>query len=316
MSQEVIIETCQLGRCFDGKVAVEALTLEVYAGEILGFLGHNGAGKTTTVRLLNGILEPTTGSAKVLGMSPSQDGPILRYRTGVLTETPSLDERLTGRENLAIYAALYDVPRMEVKTRAGELLEFFDLLERADDKVGGYSKGMKQRLALARALIHRPEILFLDEPTSGLDPVATRQVHSLITHLSAEEKRTVFLCTHNLDEAQRLCDRVAVMENGELVALGTPSELAREVIKSHHLEIEVGRGVSERALELLRAWNVTVGVAEHDSRVLEVAGTARDDIPSLLLRLLEAGIRVYRVNPQEPSLEDVYFSLQGRRETS
>src|SRR5688500_3620141 len=167
-----VIQTSSLSRRFGEKNAVDQLTLEVRAGEIFGFLGHNGAGKTTTVRLLNGVLEPSSGGARVLGLDPQTDGPALRAQTGVLTETPSLDERLTARENLAIYAELYNGPRPDVSARVQSLLEEFEWADRADDKVGGYSKGMKQRLALARALLHKPAVLFLDEPTAALDPVA------------------------------------------------------------------------------------------------------------------------------------------------
>src|SRR5512136_3226788 len=155
-----IITITQLTRRFKETTAVDHLTLEVRAGEVFGFLGHNGAGKTTTVRLLNGVLAPTSGTARVLGLAPMEQGPALRRRTGVLTETPSLDERLTGRENLEIYAALYGIPRREIAARVKELMEVFQLDGRADEKASDYSKGMKQRLALARALIHCPELLF------------------------------------------------------------------------------------------------------------------------------------------------------------
>jgi ABC-2 type transport system ATP-binding protein len=311
MGEDTIIETYQLGRRFGDTLAVDGLTLEVCAGEVLGFLGHNGAGKTTTIRLLNGVLGPTAGSARVLGMSPVEDGPRLRRRTGVLTETPSLDERLTGRDNLSIYAALYGVPRAEVASRVDQMLAFFDLSERADTKAGGYSKGMKQRLALARALIHEPEILFLDEPTAGLDPEATRQVHELISRLSGEERRTVFLCTHNLNEAQRMCDRVAVMRHGRLIALGTPAELGREVVQSLRLEIEVDPDAVSRAAGILRSLDGVTDVSQQNRHLLQVTGVGREDVPRLLSALLEAGVPVYRVNPQEPSLEDVYFRLQA-----
>src|SRR5215208_1674699 len=201
-----VIQISSLSRRFGEKNAVDHLTLAVQAGEIFGFLGHNGAGKTTTVRLLNGVLEPTFGQACVLGLDPQTDGPAVRAQTGVLTETPSLDERLTARENLSFYADLYSVPRLEVAQRVNSLLTEFELADRADEKVGGYSKGMKQRLALARALLHRPKVLFLDEPTAALDPVAARHLHSLVENLARHEGCTVFLCTHNLMEAQKLCD--------------------------------------------------------------------------------------------------------------
>ena len=302
-----------LTRRFGDVMAVDHLALEVQAGEVFGFLGHNGAGKTTTVRLLNGVLAPSGGTALVLGFEPLADGPALRRRTGVLTETPSLDERLTARENLQIYADLYDVPRAEVPRRVEELLESFELAQRADEKVGAYSKGMKQRLALARALLHGPELLFLDEPTAGLDPVAARHVHELINQLSHEEKHTVLLCTHNLIEAQNLCDRVAVLEHGRLVALGTPHELARQLGRSQRLEIEVAPEGLPAALEVLRT---RLGVAEpaQADGTLTVVGADREAIPDLVAALVAAGVRVYRVTPQEPSLEDVYFALHGEEE--
>jgi ABC-2 type transport system ATP-binding protein len=195
MKKGPVIVVDGLSRHFGEVVAVDHLELEVYPGEVFGFLGHNGAGKTTTVRLLNGVLAPDGGTVRVLDLDPVDDGPALRRRTGVLTETPSLDERLTGRENLEIYAELYDVLRAKVPGRVSFLLETFELDHRADDKVGGYSRGMKQRLALARALLHEPEILFLDEPTAGLDPVATRRVHDMVTRLSHKEQRCSFAPT-------------------------------------------------------------------------------------------------------------------------
>ncbi len=313
MRTDPVVVADGLTRRFGEVVAVDHLELQVYPGEVFGFLGHNGAGKTTTVRLLNGVLAPDEGTTRVLHLDPLADGPALRRRTGVLTETPSLDERLTGRENLEIYAELYDVPRTQVPGRVAFLLEAFELDHRADDKVGGYSRGMKQRLALARALLHEPEILFLDEPTAGLDPVATRRVHDMITRLSHKEQRTVFLCTHNLAEAQKLCARVAVLEHGRLVALGTPAELARKLGRSQRLEIEVAPQDVSSTLVVLRG---TPGIAdpEEENGTISVVGAEREAIPDLLASLVEAGVRVYRVSPQEPSLEDVYFALHGAEE--
>lgn len=305
-----VIESHGLTRRFGDLVAVDRLTLTVEAGEVFGFLGHNGAGKTTTVRLLNGVLAPSNGRARVLGLDPLADGPTLRRRTGVLTETPSLDERLTARENLTLYADLYGVPRAQVAQRVEELLATFELTERADEPVGGYSRGMKQRLALARALLHQPDLLFLDEPTAGLDPVAARRVRQLIARLSREGGRTVFLCTHNLAEAQELCDRVAVLEHGRLLALGTPAELARRLVHSLRLEIEVAPEGVPVALEVLHA---ALGRADlaHDAGRITVQGAERERVPELVTALAGAGVRIYRVVPQEPSLEDVYFALHG-----
>ncbi len=308
---DTIITTDGLTRRFGETVAVDRLSLEVARGEVFGFLGHNGAGKTTTIRLLNGVLTPSAGTARVMGLDPMADGPALRSQTGVLTESPSLDERLTGRDNLTIYADLYGVPRDDVAGRVEELLATFGLAERADEKVGGYSKGMKQRLALARALLHRPQLLFLDEPTAGLDPVAARAVHEMIVHMARQEGRTVFLCTHNLVEAQRLCDRVGVMERGRLVAVGTPHELARQLV--HNLavevEVEVAPGNVDVAVRAIAGLPGGVQVAQRNGSTLAVSGASREDIPGLVAALAAAGVRIYQVVPQEPTLEDVYFAL-------
>lgn len=310
-----VIATNDLTCRFGNTLAVDHLTLNVQPGEVFGFLGHNGAGKTTTVRLLNGVLSPSEGYAKVLGLDPMIDGPILRRHTGVLTETPSLDERLTARENLTIYADIYDVPSQDVAARVNELIEAFELTDRADDKVGSYSKGMKQRMALARTLLHNPDILFLDEPTAGLDPVAIRHVHELITRLSREEGRTVFLCTHNLAEAQMLCDRVAVLQHGRVLALGTPSELANRIEGNQRLDIEIdpkGSGLARKALAVFP----DLTIVSFDKDIITVQGADREIIPALLESLVMTGVRVYRVTPQEPSLEDIYFALYEKKEVS
>ena len=308
---EPVIRTQGLSRDFGSVKAVDALTLEVPQGAVFGILGHNGAGKTTTVRLLNGILNPTSGYARVLDLDPAADGPVLRRRTGVLTETPSLDERLTGRETLSIYADIYGVPKDQVRRRTDELLERFELSERADAKAGGYSKGMRQRLALARTLLHDPEILFLDEPTTGLDPVAARQVNDLILRLSRERGRTIFMCTHNLFEAQRLCDWVAVLEHGRLIAMGTPAELARSYGTAVGLEIEVDPEQADLAAEAVRSLPGRMSAAWEDGAV-RVLGVQRDRIPDMVAALVSRQVKVYRVTPHEPTLEEIYFALHRR----
>jgi ABC-2 type transport system ATP-binding protein len=307
-----VIQISALTRRFGETNAVDQLTLDVHAGEIFGFLGHNGAGKTTTVRLLNGVLEPTSGEAKVLGLDVQTDGPAVRARTGVLTETPSLDERLTARDNLSFYADLYNIPRPEVPERVDSLLTEFELGERADEKVGGYSKGMKQRLALARALLHKPEVLFLDEPTAALDPVAARHVNTLVETLARREGCTVFLCTHNLVEAQRLCNRVAVMQHGNLVALGTPSELTRQYVRRLDVALEVDPLQMDLAVETLqKVPELTTSAPKREKDVLRLTLSGRDSIPELLSLLVQHKVRVYRLAPQEANLEEVYFALNG-----
>lgn len=302
-----VIQAKGLTRKFGDLTAVNDLDLEVTAGEVFGFLGHNGAGKTTTVRLLNGILESNAGEVTVLGYKPVEEGPLLRRRTGVLTENPSLDERLTARENLRIYANLYDVPVKEVEGRIEELLTSFELADRADERVEGYSKGMKQRMALARSLLHRPELLFLDEPTSGLDPIAARGVRDLVREMSEKEGHTVFICTHNLDEAQRLCDRVAVLEHGSLIAIGTPAELGRRYGHRQRLMIEVDAAELAKASTALEALGATD--LETNKHTLSFTGFNKDRVPEMIWKLSEAGIHLYSVTNEEPSLEEVYFAL-------
>ena len=307
-----VIQISNLTRHFGETVAVQDLTLDVQAGEIFGFLGHNGAGKTTTVRLLNGIYKPTSGNACVLGLDPQADGPALRAHTGVLTETPSLDERLSARDNLAYCADLFSLPQAEAKPRIEGLLSEFGLADRAREKVAGFSKGMKQSLALARALIHRPKVLFLDEPTASLDPVAARHAHDLIERLVKREGCTVFLCTHNLLEAQRLCDRVAVMQHGQLKAVGTPAELTRQYIKRLSVELEVGDGQLERATQVLQDNpRLAISAPRMENGSIYVTISGREAVPALLSLMVRNGIAVYRMAPQETDLEEVYFALSG-----
>jgi ABC-2 type transport system ATP-binding protein len=310
-----VITINQLTRHFKETVAVDNLSLEVHAGEIFGFLGHNGAGKTTTVRLLNGVIEPTSGNMNVLGLDPQVDGPALRARTGVLTETPSMDERLTAWDNLSIYADLYGVPRVVMKARIHELLTEFELDDRAQEKVGGYSKGMKQRLALARALLHKPELIFLDEATSGLDPVSAHHVNGLIERMARREGCTVFMCTHNLVEAQKLCNRVAILEHGQLVALGTPAELTRQYVRRLDVEIEVLEEQISTARGVLRSLpEMVLGEPSKPNGALVITINKHESIPDVLAALVQNHVRVYRMAPQEANLEQVYFTLHEERE--
>jgi len=277
-----VIEIDALTRTFGETRAVDGLTLDVARGEIFGLLGHNGAGTPPTVRLLNGVIERTSGAARVLGLDPAAQGPELRAHTGVLTETPSLDERLTARANLAFYAELYNVPRTEAAGRVTGLLEEFELAERADDKVGGFSKGMKQRLALARSLLHRPEVLFLDEPGSGLDPLAARHVNERIERLARADGVTVFLCTHNLVEAQKLCDRVAVMERGKLAAIGAPADLTRQYVRRLDVELEVDPSQNALALQTLQSLPRLInGEPRPNKDHITVTVNGREAIPEL-----------------------------------
>jgi ABC-2 type transport system ATP-binding protein len=304
-----------LSRHFGAVKALDGLSFDVERGEVFGVLGHNGAGKTTLVRVLNGVLEPSGGRAHVLGYDSATEGSEIRRRTGVLTETPSLYERLSARDNLRTFGTLYDMPPEAVKPRADEMLALFKLTDRARDKAGGFSKGMKQRLALARALMHSPEILFLDEPTAGLDPEASRSVMTLIENLSREGGRTIFLCTHNLDEAQRLCDRVAVLGQGKLLALGTTAQLGRDLWRALWVDFELDAPADSSLIGALRALPTVIDVSA-DGSTLAVQLNADEQIPGLVSAVANAGALIRRVNPREHSLEEIYFELQRRNSTA
>lgn len=307
------IECQGLTRVFGSFRAVDDLSFAVREGEVFGVLGPNGAGKTTTVRLLNGVLSPTSGRARVLGHDPFTQGSEVRRRTGVLTETPSLSERLSARDNLMLFGAMYDVPARDLATRVDAMLALLGLQDRADDRAGSYSKGMKQRLAIARALVHEPSLLFLDEPTSGLDPETSEQVTELIATLARREGRTVFLATHNLLQAERLCDRVALFNRGRLLAVGSREELSRRLGAGHSVEVEVMAPCEAWSLERLRALP-GVHDARMEGRRFEVRIDAERRIPEVVALLVAMGVPIRRVVPHEPTLAEIYFKLQQSEE--
>ncbi len=297
-------------RRFGAVTAVDHLDLEVAAGEVVGLLGHNGAGKTTTVRLFAGLLAPDAGAVSVAGYDPVADGPEVRRRLGVLPSAPVVDARLTGVQNLRFAADVHGVPRDGLEQRVAAALAAVELTDRGDERVAGYSTGMRHRLALARVLLPDPTILLLDEPTASLDPVAARQVRRRIAALAAEERRTVVLCTHDLAEAEALCDRVVVLEHGRIVAQGSPAELAA-AHGTGGLQLDVGPADATVARDLLaRVASGAVDV-EGGGR-LRASGVARDAVPALVRALAAAGITVFEVRRLDPSLEDVYLAIHGR----
>jgi ABC-2 type transport system ATP-binding protein len=310
MTATAVLEADGLGRTFGDVVALDGVSFVIPAGQVVGLLGHNGAGKTTTIRILNGLLAPSAGVARTLGQDPSADGPAIRARTGVLTETPSLDDRMTARESMRFWAELWGVPRASVELRIAELLDRFDLVERADDRIGGYSRGMRQRLALARTLIHDPPVLFLDEPTAALDPIAAIGVRDLVRSLAAGRDRTILLCTHNLVEAQELCDRVLILRHGRLVADGTPAEVADAAALPAGLELEVDPEHVAAALRVI-AERANATAADLGGGRIRVEGLRRDDLPQLVAELVASGASVYRVSPEQPTLEAAYVALYG-----
>lgn len=305
-----IIKVNDLQRTFGNQRAVDGMTFAVEPGEVFGLLGPNGAGKTTTVRLLNGILPPSDGTARVFGFDPVTQGESIRRKTGVLTETPALYERLSAQENLKFFGTLQEIPENELTHRVDEMLKFFELSSRAKDKVETYSKGMKQRLALARALIHKPPLLFLDEPTSGLDPEAAQQVNDLIANLTNQNGQTVVLATHNLIEAQRLCDRVAVMNKGKILALGSLSELSRKLWPVTWVDIKFYKTPPKNVSEKLKGHRGVIQ-ASADGDALSVQVENEDVIPEVVHHLVEQGALILKVNPRDYTLEDIYFTLQA-----
>ena len=303
------IETVDLTRSFGATNALDGLTFEAGAGEVVALLGPNGAGKTTTVRLLNGILRPDRGTSRVLGLDPQTQGDDVRRVTGVLTEHAGLDDRLTARENLLATARIRGMAADHAAARVTAELARFGLAERADVPVAGASTGERKRIALARALLHDPEVLFLDEPTSGLDPEATRDVVELIGSLATEHGRTVVLCTHFLGEAGRLADRMAVLDRGHLRAFGRPADLAAELWPGLAAELDLGAEAAPEVVEaLLRVPGVLSAAAVPSGA--EVRVEHRDVLPVLVGVLVAREVPVYAAVPRPPTLEDVYFALR------
>ncbi|MEO7428247.1 MAG: ABC transporter ATP-binding protein, partial [Acidimicrobiales bacterium] len=263
------------------------------------------------VRLLNGILSPDRGRASVLGIDPAVDGNAVRRITGVLTEHAGLDERLTARENLELTARMRGLDRTSAARRTMDLLERFGMADRADVTVQGTSTGQRKRLALARALLHDPQVLFLDEPTSGLDPAATRDVIDLIGSLATEHGRTIVLCTHFLGEAGRLADRMAVLHKGVLHAFGRPEDIAAEMWDGIDAEIDLGAPIDATTSAALEQLPFVARVAPIPSGAL-VRIQRRDDVPVVVRLLVERGVPVYGASARPPSLEDVYFAVEAR----
>ena len=301
------IEVERLTRDFATVRAVDDLNLVVPAGSVFGFLGANGAGKTTTIHLLLGLLEPTKGQARVLGLDTRADGQRIREQTGALLEYSGLYERLTAEENLRFYSDIWRISPTERGARVKELLTHMGLWERRGDRVGAWSRGMKQKLAIARVLLHRPKLIFLDEPTAGLDPVAAVAIRDDLAALAQNEGVTVFLTTHNLTEAERLCSLVGVIRDGKLLATGSPDEL-REQSGGARVEI-VGAAFSDELLALLRARPDVADVQRESGRLLiDLTATGASSAP-IVGAVVSAGGQIEEVRRGRESLEDVFLSL-------
>jgi ABC-2 type transport system ATP-binding protein len=296
------IEVRGLSKQFGQRTAVEGLDFTVAQGEVFGLLGPNGAGKTTTVRMLTGLLRPSAGSARVCGLPIDGDGEALRQKVGLLTEQPGLYDRLTARENLRFFLKLHARDTAGAWMAAKEWMRRFGLAGREDEPCGALSKGMRQKLALVRALVHSPEVLFLDEPTSGLDPESARTVRDSVVELAADG-RTIVLCSHNMTEVEQLCGRVAVVK-GRLLAVGTVPELRRQT-GSVEFHLEGRAAVAGEALS--SRLPACPWMAEgHALRVTLAAGV---EIPDVVAALVQAGVRIHAVLPARRALEDVYLEL-------
>ena len=301
-----MIRAEHLGRRFGDYVAVDDVNVDIARGEVFGVLGPNGAGKTTTLRLLTGLVAPTSGRAEVAGLAVAHAPERVRGKVGILTETPGLYARLDAVENLRFYADVHGIRDAMPKIRG--YLERFGLWSRRHEPVGSFSKGMRQKLAIARAVLHDPEVVFLDEPTSALDPESSRVVRDLVEELRAAG-RTIVLCTHNLDEAERLCDRIGVLKR-TLLHVDTPKALRRKLY-GHRVEIDTLGAIPAEVLDALRGLD---GVREAQPRrgaegcVASIADP-RTDTPRIVALLVARGVPILRVAEQARSLEDVYLDL-------
>jgi len=321
MTRQPVIELKELQKVYkanrrrqSGEVnAVNGVTLEVISGEFFGLLGPNGAGKTTTVGILTTRVLPTGGLALIDGMDVATASSAIKQRIGVVAQANNLDRGLTARENLLFHAAYFGVPKEEREKLANELLKRFQLEGRANEKTDGYSGGMAQRLKIARALMHRPAILFLDEPTSGLDPQARRTLWDLLGELN-RKGQTIFLTTHNMEEADQLCNRVAIMDKGKVIAVDTPAVLKKQVPGGYLIELR-GRAPEAAAQELatkLRALPGVVDVSVNDDLFRLYAGHAEGLLAQAMHLAGQHDVMITSAHVAEPSLENLFLYLTGR----
>jgi ABC-2 type transport system ATP-binding protein len=300
---EMMIKTENLTKNFNKITAVDRLSLEIDQGEVFGFLGPNGAGKTTTVRMLTTLIGPTDGFASVMGYTVGREDREIRRRVGILTETPGLYDRLSAARNLKIYARLYEVSDPDKQVE--RYLRMLGLWERRDDLAGTFSKGMKQKLAIARALLHEPRVLFFDEPTAGLDPESAKLVRDFIGELKGEG-RTIFICTHNLDEADRLCDRIAVF-NSQLRVLDTPSGL-RSRLYGHQVVFHLAQE-AEPYREIISVLDLVDSVLAQGNKLIVSADDPETVNPIIIRKLVAADVDIQFVGEIRHSLEDIYLQL-------
>jgi len=304
------IEVDGLVRRFGDSVAVDGVSFQVHDDEIFGFLGPNGAGKTTTINMLCTLLRPSGGTARVNGFEVISQQDQVRQSIGLIFQDPSLDEQLTGRENMRFHAMLYDVSREEFRRRSDQLLAMVDLTEKADELVRTYSGGMKRRLEIARGLLHQPRVLFLDEPTLGLDPQTRRHIWDYLRRLRAERGVTMFMTTHYMDEAEN-CDRIAIIDHGKIVAVDTPENLKALVGGD---VITLWTSDAAAASQVLRDQHGLEPRRGPEGQLILEADGGEALIPRLISGFAngEQRVEVNSVNLRRPTLEDVFLKLTGR----
>ena len=303
-----VVEVESLVKNFKKIRAVNGVEFKVEKGEIFGFLGPNGAGKTTTIRMLTGIIKPDSGKAVILGYDIQKEPLKAKEHLGVVPETSNAYVDLSSRQNISLIADLYGVPKKEAENRADELLKEFGLYDRRDDKVKGFSKGMKQRLILAMALINDPQLLFLDEPTSGLDVQSSILIRQMLLKLH-EKGKTILLTTHNLEEANKLCERIAIINKGKIAAIDTPENLKKMIKKLNTIEVTFDGPVNIQELsQLLEIQDI--------SKKGEKYSLNTNNINNLILALTgytkSKNIKINSLNTLDPSLEEVFIELIGR----
>jgi len=309
--REPIIVAKNLTKKFGSLVAVDHINFEVYKGEIFGFLGPNGAGKTTTINMLTTVLKPTEGTATVNGYDIVKEAGKVRQTIGVVHQEYTADEDLTGYENMMLAAALYGIPKNIAKERTEELLKMVELTNAAKRKVETYSGGMRRRLEIAMGLINRPSLLFLDEPTLGLDVQTRAAIWSYILKLKEEYNMTIFMTTHYLEEADTYCDRIAIIDKGKIMKIGSPREL-KESLGGDIITIQIASS-AEDALKLLNAHKEIKDMKAEKNIIRLKTINAATIAPEIIKELYENGIKVTKIEIVQPSLDDVYLEYTGRR---
>ena len=306
----IVIEVKNLTKKFNGLTAVDHISFEVKKGELFGLLGPNGAGKTTTINMLSTLLTPTSGCAKVCGYDIVKERDEVRRNIGIVFQEPALDNKLTGRENLEFHAMMYGMNKEERKRRIKEVLELVELSDKADVLVENYSGGMKRRLEIARGLVHRPKVLFLDEPTLGLDVQTRRRIWDYIKKLNRESNITIILTTHYMEEADYLCDRVAIIDHGKIIAMDTPKRL-KDKLGGDVITFEIEKKTNE-FMRVINKLKFVKSVKKHNNKLTVTVEQGEKRIPKLIRIAQERGVDIKSVSLHKPSLEDVFLHFTGR----